>query len=230
MKQPNRITVKETAKEILKGNMWNLWKPLLIVALISFVVTLIVDNVFTETINCPDYGGLIDSSLLEGYTCTQVTTLGRILNIAHNLFNIVVGVGVTAYTLKVIRKEKFDLKEDLLKYFKENLGLCLLTGILVSIFTILWSFLLIIPGIIASISYVMWKPLIVDGSTGALDTIKKSKKIMYGHKGNYFVFILSFLGWILLGVVTLGIALIYVIPYMSVAQLVYYEEIKKIEK
>lgn len=230
MKQPNRVEIKEKAKEILKGNIWNIWKPLIVIAAISLAVSLLVDNVFTKTVACPTYEGLIDSSFWEGTTCTEVTLVGYLINVLFSLVSIVLSVGFTSYLLNLIRKKEFSLKNDLFKYFKENLGLCLATGILVSLFTTLWTLLLIVPGIIAAISYAMWTPLVVDGSTGSLDTIRKSKKMMYGHKWNYFVFLLSFIGWLLLGVVTFGIAYIYVIPYMSVAQMLYYEELKKMNK
>ena len=47
---------------------------------------------------------------------------------------------------------------------------------------------------------------------------------------DYFVFELSFFGWILLGLVTFGIAYIWVVPYMEVDNVMYYEELKKLKK
>lgn len=38
---------------------------------------------------------------------------------------------------------------------------------------------------------------------------------MNGHKWDYFVLQISFIGWYLLGFLTLGIGLIWVIPYAS---------------
>lgn len=53
---------------------------------------------------------------------------------------------------------------------------------------------------------------------------------MNGHKWKYFVLQLSFIGWISLGEITLGIAFIWVLPYMTVTQVYYYDELKKLEK
>ena len=60
--------------------------------------------------------------------------------------------------------------------------------------------------------------------------VKKSKEMMLGYKNDYFLFMLSFTGWILFSILTLGIGLIYVIPYITVCQALYYEELKKITK
>ena len=52
---------------------------------------------------------------------------------------------------------------------------------------------------------------------------------MKGYKADYFVFMLSFLGWILLGVLTLGILYIWLYPYMETAKILYYEKLKEIK-
>ena len=49
----------------------------------------------------------------------------------------------------------------------------------------------------------------------ALECIRESMAMTNGHKAELFVLGLSFMGWILLSVVTLGIAYIWVGPYMS---------------
>ena len=60
---------------------------------------------------------------------------------------------------------------------------------------------------------------------GALEAISKSKEIMDGHKMDLFVLYLSFIGWILLGCITFGIAYIYVIPYMDATLANFYRAI-----
>ena len=59
---------------------------------------------------------------------------------------------------------------------------------------------------------------------------KVSEKMMDGHKWEYFVFQLSFIGWYLLCGLTLGILYIWVLPYVTVANTMWYEELKKISK
>lgn len=97
---------------------------------------------------------------------------------------------------------------------------------LISLFTALWSLLFIIPGIVKSYSYSMamyiWSE---NKEMGALEAISKSKEIMDGHKMDLFVLCLSFIGWILLGGITFGIAYIYVIPYMDATLANFYRAI-----
>lgn len=62
------------------------------------------------------------------------------------------------------------------------------------------------------------------------EVMDRSEKLMDGHKMDYFVFELSFFGWLFLSVLTLGIGLIWTLPYIEVATIMYYEELKKITK
>lgn len=87
---------------------------------------------------------------------------------------------------------------------------------LVGLFTFLWSLLFYIPGIVKSISYSMsWYILAENKGKPALECIRESKEMTNGHKGELFVLSLSFIGWALLGALTLGIAYIWIVPYMQ---------------
>ena len=99
-------------------------------------------------------------------------------------------------------------------------------NIIVSLAVVVGCVFLIVPGVIVGLMFSMTSYLLADGETNIGDVLKKSINMMKGYKWNYFVFCLSFLGWILLGVVTLGLAYIYVLPYMNVATTLYYEELK----
>lgn len=98
---------------------------------------------------------------------------------------------------------------------------------LVGLFTMLWSLLLVVPGIIKAYSYSMALYIWAENKEmGALEAITKSREMMDGHKMDYFVLQLSFIGWILLTAVTFGIAGIYVIPYISATTVNFYRSLK----
>lgn len=106
----------------------------------------------------------------------------------------------------------------------------LLIGILTGIFTFLWTLLLIVPGIIKSFSYsqsfFIYRDAIDRGERMSyLDAITRSRELMDGHKMDYFVMVLSFIGWDLLVLVTLGIAAIWVQPYMGLSFANFYNEL-----
>lgn len=93
---------------------------------------------------------------------------------------------------------------------------------------ILWSFLLIIPGIVMAFAYAM-TPFIVFDFPGisAAEASRLSRKMMKGHKFDLFYLYLSFLGWILLSMLTLGIGLLWLIPYITTATASFYEDVKE---
>lgn len=87
---------------------------------------------------------------------------------------------------------------------------------LVGLFTYLWSLLFLIPGIIKACSYSQAMYILAENpEMGALDAINQSKEMMEGHKMEYFLLELSFVGWFLLGPFTLGLLYIWLIPYMQ---------------
>lgn len=98
---------------------------------------------------------------------------------------------------------------------------------LTGLFTMLWSLLLFIPGIIKGLSYSMAMYILAENpGKPALECIEESKQMTKGHKMELFVLELSFLGWALLGVITFGIALIWVIPYMQATYVNAYHKLK----
>jgi len=98
---------------------------------------------------------------------------------------------------------------------------------LTGLFTALWSLLFVIPGIIKALSYSMAMYILAENpELGALEAINRSKAMMDGHKMELFVLELSFIGWHLLGMVTLGIAYVWVVPYISATTANFYNSIK----
>lgn len=205
----NRVEIKEKAKKLIKGNLWTLWKPMLIVFAITFAVAFIGTLIALSAANNSDAAEIVTDivSSLVGFAIIPAI------------------VGICAYYLKFVRGEELSL--DLLKKYYPFFIKLLLIDLLVFVFTLLWSLLFIIPGIIAAIGYSMSFFIAIDKEElDAMETVKESKRIMNGHKLDYFVLQLSFIGWNLLAPFTLGILYIWLIPYMTVAEVLFYEEIR----
>jgi uncharacterized membrane protein len=49
---------------------------------------------------------------------------------------------------------------------------------------------------------------------------------MNGYKMKFFLLRLSFLGWYIVGILTLGIGMLWVKPYVMTASAVFYDELK----
>ena len=92
---------------------------------------------------------------------------------------------------------------------------------------ILWSLLLIVPGLIMAYAYSM-TPYILDEhpEIGAWDASKRSREMMKGHKLRLFWLDLSFIGWFLLSILTLGIGFLWLIPYNEVSRVAFYNDLK----
>lgn len=128
--------------------------------------------------------------------------------------------------LKLVKSENVTVG-DIFSGFNMT-GKALWLNILVKVFTFLWSLLFVIPGIIKNYAYAMSFYILADNpELTAREALSKSKEMMNGHKFDLFVLNLSFIGWILLSVITLGIGFIYVIPYMSSTTANFYNSLKE---
>lgn len=101
------------------------------------------------------------------------------------------------------------------------------TLLLTNLYVFLWTLLLIVPGIIKFYSYSMVPFILADEpelkNNGA---IEKSMRMMNGHKMRLFMLDLSFIGWFLLSIITCGIGLLFLLPYMYTAHAAFYEDLK----
>jgi len=94
------------------------------------------------------------------------------------------------------------------------------------IYVFLWSLLLIVPGIRAAYSYRMIYFIRVDRrELPANAVVAESKRLMDGNRWRLFCLDCSFIGWILVGVLTLGIGLVWVLPYAFTANAAFYEDL-----
>lgn len=146
------------------------------------------------------------------------------IGIVVSLVSIPLGYGLMVVFLKVVRGSDNSLS-DIFDGYKE-FGRIFLTILIVGIYTLLWTLLLIVPGIIKAISYSMTPYVLKDNPELQYDAaITRSSRLMYGHKMDYFLFCLSFIGWYLLALLTFGIGFLWLIPYFCTAKAAFYQEL-----
>ena len=134
-------------------------------------------------------------------------------------------LGIAIFSINISRNQDARL-EQIFQGFN-NFNTSLGAYLLMLLFTLLWTLLLIIPGIIAVLSYSMTFYILADdNSIGAMEAIDKSKKMMDGYKWKYFCLGLRFIGWSLLCILTLGIGFLWILPYMHVSMVKFYDDIK----
>ena len=159
----------------------------------------------------------------QSHSATLITlgTLVALLIAGNFQYGFSVGI------LRFNRGRENTVNEMISAGFKEDYGRVLGIMLLGTLFIILWSLLLIIPGLIKAYAYIM-APYIAEDNPelGPRECLRRSEALMYGHKMDLFILHLSFIGWILLGILSIGIGLLWVAPWMEMAQVKFYEELK----
>lgn len=199
----NFIEIKEEAKKLTSKHILKFWKSSLLIFASSIALAIIL--------------GIISGGVLAFIT---------------ELLALPLYIGFISYILSLTRKEEVSLTDIFQDYKK--IGLIVVTLIISYVFIIFGYILLVIPGIMIAFSLVMVGYLLADSKetsiSEAKDIIRESIEMMNGYKLDYFIFELSFIGWYFLGAITFGIAYIYVIPYFTFANTLYYQRLKEKRK
>lgn len=210
--------LKNSALAALKGN----WAPAVLGAIFFTFATCLItspgycanmaafDMPFFNSINPKVLKIFSNSSFLLNFFLLYPLSLGY--SVAHKelLQN-----GDAAITRNTVRLAFSD-------YVRNAVSI-----LLVYLYTLLWTLLFIVPGIIKGLAYSL-TPFIVKDNPQLLpnEAINLSMKMMKGHKFDLFYLYLSFIGWIFLAILTLGIGLLWVIPYMQTSMAAFYLDVK----
>ena len=195
------IEAKAFAKKKLDGNKWNIIKPILIIALISGCVGAVL--------------------ALFGFTpqtdfSRSATTNESVYSIVSTLLNFALvptSIGLIVYVVNLINDKKYDIKQLFSKY--GDFVRIFITSLVEGIFILLWTILLIVPGVIKAIEYSLVQYMLADkkyDDLGTMDLLNKSKALMYGHRKEWFMMNLYYFGLMILGLFTLGIYWVWVVP------------------
>ena len=195
----NRLDLKTRAKEQISGNVWILFACSLIASLISAAAYI----VFAKVLKIEALGGMAMILLTAPFSISITMIYLRLADgIRPEISNTFDGFSI--------------------------FGKSVLLVVLIEIFVTLWSLLFIVPGIIKAYSYSLAPYILAENpEMNANDAIKESKRLMNGHKMDFFVLQLSFIPWILLVCVTFGFASIYVSPYINATYVNFYNSIKE---
>jgi integral membrane protein len=202
----SRFEIKANAEQLIKTN--NLWVT---IGLIPTIASLLV----------------VTNQVGENMTLNQ---LNIPLSIVISFFE----VGSMLYIYDIVNEHK-DIPQGFKNQFKEIINSItqksFIVYLLVSLYTVLWAliplagiFIAIIKGYAYGLAIYLAKD---NDQIGYNDAITNSRRLMDGKKQDRFMLSLSFIPWILLSLITMGLANIYVIPYMLAADAIYANEVIK---
>lgn len=156
------------------------------------------------------------ASVLSSLAASVVPILGALL-ITGPLM-----AGMASFFLAYARKDSDAKIETLFNGFYD-FGQTFLIGLMMSLFTFLWSLLFVIPGIVKSYAYSMAYYIKKDNpSYSWQECMDESQRMMQGKKWQLFCLDLSFIGWLVLGALCLGVGTLWVAPYMESARANFY--------
>ena len=215
----NRQQVKEQAKQIMKRNYWKMFVVTLIASTLTGEKTTIIERVqdFASNNISYDTSPIFYSSNFQ-YIFYSFISVASILGILYTIFigNVIV-VGKNRYFIKN-HVENPELGE-IFSGFKGNYLNVVKIMFLMDLKTLLWLFLFIVPGIIKAYEYSMIPYLLAENpNLSADEAFSLSKQMTTGQKADLFVLDLSFIGWIILGLICCGIGILFVLPYPQAAR------------
>ena len=150
--------------------------------------------------------------------------IASILAIVVFVIGGVISLGYSLFVLNIVDGKEARFNHVFSQFHRFGDGFCL--RLLTGLFVALWSMLFVIPGIIAAYSYAMAPFIMLENpNCGARQALAESKEMMRGNRWRLFCLEISFLGWSILNLFTLGIGSLWLNPYVEVSRAAFYREV-----
>ncbi|MER2174332.1 MAG: DUF975 family protein [Carnobacterium sp.] len=227
-----RKELKYDTKALLKGR----WKDAILLNIIPTIISILITLLFAAlVIALVNYSDVGSNYWANNSMMSDDGTGNGTSNIGSGILSTLFTVGISFTFLDWFRNPNMEIQPirmGLQVFTKKYFLRVLLIYIISTIFTTLWTLLFIVPGIIKSYAYSQAYLIYKDRSNlspnekiSSLDCITESKNLMKGHKWRLFVLDLSFIGWGILSVLSLGIGLLWLLPYQNATKVAFYEDL-----
>lgn len=161
------------------------------------------------------------------YDASQSANTSFVTSIIQIIVDAILSVASINVYLKMSRSPEPVNFSDFIEGFN-NWARAILSALWNFLWVFLWSLLFIIPGIIKAIAYSQIYFIIVEyKDVSVTKAMRISMEITKGHKWNLFVMYLSFLGWDILSLFTLGILQLWLLPYKNMTYINAYHSLVK---
>ena len=233
---------REQARDVLSGNWGSAVLTTLIASVLGADITMSIGSnasSVTSSVNNTINNGNGDTSYSSLLSSVPITTLTYIMGAVMAIAGLVIIIGIIQYVIGSfvslgLIQYNLDLIDgrdvELGQIFSKApmFGKAFWLRLRMSIFTALWTLLFIIPGIIKAYAYSMSGFILTENpEMTAKEAMEVSQKMMQGNKWRLFCLEFSFIGWKLLGALSLGIGMLWVNPYYNAAVAAFYDEISR---
>lgn len=229
MKYKTTGELKAIAREQLKGKYGTAILVTLLYGLISFGLSMITSVFYSN----------------------PLVSMGMAIIIS--LITTVLALGMTKLYLNIAKDEEYQVM-DLFWGFSNHpdkvivatlllLVLLLIPTVIMIVFIVFFAvtksnfaLILLLAGCIAAgvlivvlgLAYNLYSVILADNKeVSAIEALRISRELMQGNKLRMFYLSLTFIGWSLLGLISLGIAYLWITPYISVTSMHFYLDIKE---
>ncbi len=195
----------------------------------AFILFFVLTTALSRALNIYDYlrdWGILFLPFVDAFTVwafyPAFTTLFRLFISAPAT------VGYSGFALRAARQQPASIRDMFRAGFVQDYWRSVAGIFYVRAMIFLWSLLLIIPGIIKAYAYAMTPYILADcPDVPATDALQLSQRMTKHYKGDIFTLQLSFIGWWLLGVLTLGLVwILYAGPYYHTSMAAMYDRLK----
>ncbi|GAP01586.1 hypothetical protein FFRU_090640 [Fructobacillus fructosus] len=230
-KKEVRRQIKAQAKERMAGN----WIYLILITLPAVIFSWIGNQSYSVTNVATSYA----TNWSDGHA-SGTLVVPSLMNVSNgtimSLLAFIAGTAAMYSLLDFYRsgeKQAHPFLQSINAYKQKGLFWGTIgVAILQFIWTFLWTLLLFIPGIIKGLAYSQAFFVFKDAKAAGedirfRDAITRSRQLMDGHKWEYFVLILSFIGWGILAELVFGLGMVILLPYMYLTYAGFYDYLKK---
>lgn len=161
---------------------------------------------------------------VEAAAYFDVTLIAIVIALMYFFIGGMIRFGYIEYTLALLDRRQAFVSMIFSKTDMVWKGICM--KIMVTAAQWIATIFFVIPGVIVHYSLAMVPYILSERKDYSVKkAMRMSAKIMRGYKWKLFCLRFSFIGWKILGIVTLGIATLFVKPYQQTAEAVLYNEI-----
>jgi uncharacterized membrane protein len=205
---------RRTAYELVKNKIFDILVPLLVFSFITGIISSVGTSFGPQYNNDTFPPVLIDQGN---------PTLLSIFNFLNLIIAAYVAYASLVMFIQVTQDKRPDVEDVLLAGIKEQPIKAPILTLITSLLIGLWSLLFIIPGIVKAYAFSLSTYILIQNKEiKVIDAIKESESVMKGKKSQLFLLDLSYFGWYLLSLLTLGILLIWVIPRHQTARTLFF--------